>query len=57
MTSDNRPLDVPKAFQLLLASAWRFSHFSSQKVETMRRTMRNDPKLAYEDKYFVVPSI
>jgi hypothetical protein len=43
-------LMVHRAFQLLLTSACRFSHFISQEVEAMRRTMYNDPKLAYEDK-------
>jgi hypothetical protein len=41
-----------RAFQLLLTSACRFSHFRSRKVEATRRTMRNDPKLANEDKYY-----
>jgi hypothetical protein len=37
------------AFQLLLSSAWHFSHFGCQKVEAMQRTTRDNPKLAYED--------
>jgi hypothetical protein len=42
-----------RAFQLLLTSALRFSHFRSQKVEATRRTTpHDDPKLAYEDKLY-----
>jgi hypothetical protein len=38
------------AFQLILTSACRFSHFGSQNVEATWRTTRDDPRLAYEDK-------